>query len=235
MPHLQCVDKTDLHICWKPLNSNIQYLERYRFCLSNGTHTHSAPNSRFPLNAYFQQPSARRGNQALDHRLKSYQLHLFLSPCYHSIHSSPLSLTNPSLPHLSPLRPRDPRPSSLSSLPLFFSARRHSCAHSLLIIRLCFPPSHPGLTHSCSRHRELRFPLSYQQTFISSSSASISPSFCSPPSTVHLWWRRAQILHLSKKYYSYRLKSKKWKKRSIATQMYLRNQKYKYWICKAAP
>lgn len=98
-----CVDKTDLLI-WEyldVLNSNIQYLRHSAWAVG---HTHTRTHSQFPLNGHFQQLSARRGNQALVQRLKSYQLHLFLSPCYHShpLSNPPLLLT------YLPYAPRDP-------------------------------------------------------------------------------------------------------------------------------
>lgn len=78
------------------------------------TPTHTLTHRPFPLNSYFQQLSAWWGNQALDPRLKSYQLHLFLSPCYHSFLSSRLSFTNPLSSSLISLTP--PEILSLSSL-----------------------------------------------------------------------------------------------------------------------
>lgn len=106
------------------------------------------------------------------HRLKLYQLHLFLSPCNHSIHSSLLPLSNPSL-YLTPLCPQR---SSASPSPCMLP---RMC--SLFLIILLFSPCHYGLTQSCLRHIELLF-TSYQPTFISSSSISSS--------SLHQLWKK---------------------------------------------
>lgn len=86
MFHLQCVsvliDRTCTYVNEKPQTLQV-LLEQW--------------DAQVPLNGYFQKLLARQGNQVLDNRLKSYQLHSFLSPCNHSIQSSLLSLANTSL------------------------------------------------------------------------------------------------------------------------------------------
>lgn len=156
------------------------------------TPTHSHPQTVFPLNGYFQQLSAQRGNQALDRRLKSYQLHLFLSPCYHSIHSSLLSLTNPSLPHLSPLRPQRSSASSLfsTSLSSHVAALSWSCCLAPPVI-LLWPRVARGVKSFASpRHTS---------QLLSPPHSSISPSSFSRPQPSISGRRSTQILYLGQR------------------------------------
>lgn len=109
-----CWQNRAAHVKVKLFNSNIQYRKHYRLCSSNST--------QFPLTSYLQQVSAQLVNQVPVDRLKSYQLYLFLSPCYHS---SLLSLTNHSLSSLISLMVQR---SSATSLPPPFS---HASTHVL--------------------------------------------------------------------------------------------------------
>lgn len=135
--------------------------------------THTPAHRPFPLNSYFQQLSAWWGNQALDPRLKSYQLHLFLSPCYHSFLSSRRSFTNPLSSSLISLTP--PEILGLSSLLyLSFLTYSPSCAPPFLIILFCSPLS----SRSNPEHLEAlgaSFPLIMQDNFYLRSTFSIPP------------------------------------------------------------
>lgn len=103
-----CVDRVKSLVfeCRKWLNSSIQYLWRYRFYFGLGTHTeiHTHAHRGFPLNGYFQQLLAQWGKSSSRPPFEVISATL-PSLCYHSIHSSYLSLANPPLPRSSPLCP----------------------------------------------------------------------------------------------------------------------------------